>query len=278
TQMSDKSKKFCKQCKEEVGEGKEVKIKKTLKVGSSSNYRASYYLCPNCYDKLEQELASKKESYAWAWILGGTVVLVIIIVAASVIDDNPNICRSILNEFISFGLCRDCRKENKKDCVRCPKELSIVGSPYYPAIEKQHDERVLLVKQEVRQKEEIKTENINNFPLNQKIIIWDYIISRSSKRGEHKKEVIEGLYLLGWKVGLRISEALNFDLSLEHGETQYKNLYLLRGKGKKESKFLEQVKKEMNIAENIELSPHTLRRCFATYQAISGMPLPVLQK
>jgi site-specific recombinase XerD len=38
------------------------------------------------------------------------------------------------------------------------------------------------------------------------------------------------------------------------------------------------VKKEMNISENIELSPHTLRRCFATHQAISGMPLPVLQK
>jgi site-specific recombinase XerD len=34
----------------------------------------------------------------------------------------------------------------------------------------------------------------------------------------------------------------------------------------------------MNIAKNIELAPHTLRRCFATYQAISGMPLPVLQK
>ncbi|CAG8704867.1 9447_t:CDS:1, partial [Ambispora gerdemannii] len=43
-------------------------------------------------------------------------------------------------------------------------------------------------------------------------------------------------------------------------------------------KFLEQVKKELNISENIELSPHTLRRCFATYNAISGMPLPVLQK
>jgi site-specific recombinase XerD len=43
-------------------------------------------------------------------------------------------------------------------------------------------------------------------------------------------------------------------------------------------KFLEKVKEEMNIAENIELAPHTLRRCFATYQAISGMPLPVLQK
>ncbi|CAJ0845078.1 8002_t:CDS:2 [Entrophospora sp. SA101] len=34
----------------------------------------------------------------------------------------------------------------------------------------------------------------------------------------------------------------------------------------------------MNIADNIELAPHTLRRCFATYNAISGMPLPVLQK
>ena len=136
--------------------------------------------------------------------------------------------------------------------------------------------------------------------------VWDYIISRLSKRGEHKKEVMECLYLLGWKVGLRISEALNFDLSLEYGENQYKNLYLLRGKGKKErwvyaseeiirelkkrnwqpqstnrftfSKFCEQVKKEMNISTNIELAPHTLRRCFATYNAISGMPLPVLQK
>ena len=34
----------------------------------------------------------------------------------------------------------------------------------------------------------------------------------------------------------------------------------------------------MNISAKIELAPHTLRRCFATYQAVSGMPLPVLQK
>jgi len=34
----------------------------------------------------------------------------------------------------------------------------------------------------------------------------------------------------------------------------------------------------MGISEKVELAPHTLRRCFATYQAISGMPLPVLQK
>ena len=45
---------------------------------------------------------------------------------------------------------------------------------------------------------------------------------------------MECLYLLGWKVGLRISESLEFDLNLEHGERQYRNLFLLRGKGKKE--------------------------------------------
>jgi site-specific recombinase XerD len=136
--------------------------------------------------------------------------------------------------------------------------------------------------------------------------VWDYIISRPSKRGEHKKKLQECLFLLGWKAGLRISEAINFDLNLEHQQTEYKGLYLLRGKRQKDrwvyvsaeivkelkkrdwqpkqtnrftfSKFLEQVKREMNISEKTELAPHTLRRCFATYQALNGMPLPVLQK
>ena len=149
--------------------------------------------------------------------------------------------------------------------------------------------------------------NLTILPTNQLLQqVWDYIISRPSKRGEHKKEISESLYLLCWKTGLRISEAINFDLSLENREPAYKNLYLLSGKGKKErwvyvgeeiirelkkrnwqpnqtnrftfSKFLEQVKNEMNLPANFELSPHTLRRCFATHQAISGMPLPVLQK
>jgi site-specific recombinase XerD len=72
-------------------------------------------------------------------------------------------------------------------------------------------------------------------PTNQLLAqVWDYIISRPSKRGEHKKEVMECLFLLCWKVGLRISEALSFDLALENSESAYKNLYLLRGKGKKE--------------------------------------------
>jgi site-specific recombinase XerD len=42
--------------------------------------------------------------------------------------------------------------------------------------------------------------------------------------------------------------------------------------------FLTQIKQELNLASNIELAPHTLRRCFATHNALAGMPLPVLQK
>jgi len=143
----------------------------------------------------------------------------------------------------------------------------------------------------------------NNQLLNQ---IWDYLLTRPNKQGEFKKGINECLFLLGWKVGLRISEAISFDLALEHQQAEYKNLYLLRGKRQKERwvfvaneivkelklrnwqpkqitrqnfhAFLQGVKKEMNIPSSVELAPHTLRRCFATHQAISGMPLPVLQK
>ena len=34
----------------------------------------------------------------------------------------------------------------------------------------------------------------------------------------------------------------------------------------------------MGIDKNIELEPHTFRRCFATQNSLNGMPLPVLQK
>ena len=34
----------------------------------------------------------------------------------------------------------------------------------------------------------------------------------------------------------------------------------------------------MNISQNVELTPHTLRRSFTTYHAENGMPLPLLQK
>ena len=64
--------------------------------------------------------------------------------------------------------------------------------------------------------------------------VWDYILTRPNKKGEFKKLEHECLFLLCWKVGLRISEAIGFDLSLEHQEPNYKNLYLLRGKRNKE--------------------------------------------
>jgi len=110
------------------------------------------------------------------------------------------------------------------------------------------------------------------------------------------------LFLLGKEAGLRVSEAVNFDLSLK----KKSNLYLIQGKKHRKrfvfidpqiietlkennwkpnqtnrfsfAHFLQKTKKDLEIPANIELTPHTLRRCFATYQANSGMPLPVLQK
>ena len=61
--------------------------------------------------------------------------------------------------------------------------------------------------------------------------IWDYIISRPNRRGEHKKEIVECLYLLGWKAGLRVSEAVNFDLSARTKKGLYR---IEKPKGKKE--------------------------------------------
>ena len=129
------------------------------------------------------------------------------------------------------------------------------------------------------------------------------IMSVPNRRKESKRGVHFGLFLLGFKSGLRVNEAVNFDLNTK---TQ-KGLYRIsKPKGKKErlvyvSKevirelkksnwqpnqtnrwnfyhFLKKVKRELNIGKNIELTPHTLRRSFATYQAESGMPLPLLQK
>jgi site-specific recombinase XerD len=42
--------------------------------------------------------------------------------------------------------------------------------------------------------------------------------------------------------------------------------------------FLDRIRYDLNISSNIQLAPHTLRRCFATYNVFAGMPLNVLQK
>ncbi|CAH1759998.1 7580_t:CDS:2 [Entrophospora sp. SA101] len=87
-------------------------------------------------------------------------------------------------------------------------------------------------------------------------------MSISNRQKESKREVHYGLFLLGYKSGLRVSEAVSFDLANKTKQGLY---HITKTKGKKER--LE-----------IELTPHTLRRTFTTYHAENGIPLPLLQK
>src|SRR6185295_10115232 len=98
---------------------------------------------------------------------------------------------------------------------------------------------------------------------------------------EGKFSLNYGLFLLAWKSGLRISEAISFDYQLKH--PRHKNLYLIHGKGNKTryvyippqviselktnhwqpnqtnrfafNNFLKKVKEKLNISQNIELTP-----------------------
>ena len=159
----------------------------------------------------------------------------------------------------------------------------------------------------LREIEKMLKKNKTIIPSEQKIKqIWEWQINRANKRGERNKNLHECLFLLCWKAGLRVSEAIRFDLSLEHAEK--KGLFALRGKGEKDRwtylspelikelkkrdwqpnkanriaffKFLANLKKEpeLEINERTELTPHTLRRCFATVNMSSGMPLAVMQQ
>ena len=136
--------------------------------------------------------------------------------------------------------------------------------------------------------------------------IQDFIATRPNHKSERKKWLHYCLFLLCWKAGLRITEAVNFNLELKHPEPEYSDLYLLRGKRRKDRyvyvspeiveilkehnwepdktnrrdfhEFLSRVRYDLNISPHIELAPHTLRRCFATYNLLAGMPLNILQK
>ncbi|MCE8163667.1 MAG: tyrosine-type recombinase/integrase [Candidatus Moeniiplasma glomeromycotorum] len=129
------------------------------------------------------------------------------------------------------------------------------------------------------------------------------IMSVPNRRKETKREIHYGLFLLGYKSGLRINEAVKFDLSNKTRRGLYK---ISKCKGKKERlvyipkkvirelkksnwkpnqtnrwnfyHFLRKIKRELNISPKIELTPHTLRRAFTTYHAENGLPLPLLQK
>jgi len=136
--------------------------------------------------------------------------------------------------------------------------------------------------------------------------IQDFIATRPNHKSERKRWLHYCLFLLCWKIGLRVTEAISFNLELNHPEPEYNDLYLLRGKRRKDRyvyvsleiveilkkhnwepnktsrrdfwEFLNRIRYDLNISPNIELAPHTLRRCFATYNLLAGMPLNILQK
>jgi integrase/recombinase XerD len=129
------------------------------------------------------------------------------------------------------------------------------------------------------------------------------IFSIPNHRKESKRKVHYNLFLLCHEAGLRISEAINFDLNAKSKHGLYR---LNKTKGKKEryvyipkkvvSKlkkynwqpnrtnrfnfyhFLRKIKRELNLPTSTELTPHTLHRAFTTYQVEAGLPLPLLQK
>ena len=136
--------------------------------------------------------------------------------------------------------------------------------------------------------------------------IQDFVATRPNHKSERKRWIHWSLFLLCWKAGLRVSEAIGFDLEMKNPEPEYGDLYLVRGKRRKDRyvyvapeiievlkrynwepnkttrrdfwEFLNRVRYDLNISPNIELAPHTLRRCFATYNLLAGMPLNILQK
>jgi hypothetical protein len=134
--------------------------------------------------------------------------------------------------------------------------------------------------------------------------LLDKISQFIKTKREGKFSLNYGLFLLSWKSGLRVSEAVSFDYRLKH--PRHKDLCLIHGKGNKKRyvyvsreiiqelksqnwkpnqtnrlnfyHFLQKTKKELNISQNIELTPHTLRRWFTTHNALNGVPMPILQK
>ena len=128
-------------------------------------------------------------------------------------------------------------------------------------------------------------------------------MSVPNRRKESKRRIHFCLFLLGHKAGLRISEAVSFDLENKTRQGLYR---IEKSKGKKERlvyipkkvirelrkgnwkpnqtnrwnfyHFLKKVKRELNISGSVELTPHTLRHAFATYHAEAGLSLPILAK
>lgn len=96
------TKKFCQKCEKEIAEGKETKFERVLEwekhlVDIGSRYgrtkyiysparTAIYYLCPECYEKVEQEIIKRaKKQDRGEWIIAGLCILVGLVLMVALI-------------------------------------------------------------------------------------------------------------------------------------------------------------------------------------------------
>ncbi|CAG8838882.1 16357_t:CDS:1, partial [Racocetra persica] len=73
---------------------------------------------------------------------------------------------------------------------------------------------------------------------------------------------------------IRVSEEVIEELKKRNWQPENVRLY-------RRSTFhtwLQMIKREMKLDKNMELAPHSLRRAFATYNAVNGVPLPIIQR
>ncbi|RHZ36431.1 site-specific integrase [endosymbiont GvMRE of Glomus versiforme] len=114
-----------------------------------------------------------------------------------------------------------------------------------------------------------------------------------NRQGEYKKPTHYGLFLLCHQAGLRVSEAINFNLASKNKQ----GLYQIKSKGNKKRyvyispqiinelkvnnwksnstnrfnfyHFLKSIKQKVNLPANTELTPHILCCAFATFLIIA---------
>jgi len=93
--------KFCQECKQKITEGKEIKFERVLEwqehyIAGSSWKRgktiyspartAIYYICPKCYEKIEQQIIRRAEKQdRGGWIIAVVCILVGLILMVALI-------------------------------------------------------------------------------------------------------------------------------------------------------------------------------------------------
>jgi integrase len=93
---------------------------------------------------------------------------------------------------------------------------------------------------------------------------FDY---KSKKNGLYMVQAAKG----GGVRGCVISNEIINELKENHWQPRHTNRFNF-------AKYCQRLKKEAKLSEEVELTPHTGRRSFATYQAEGGTPLPVLAR